>query len=150
MSRSSFLIIIVALLLKASTYAQQISPQPVIPGQWIKSWLLCGPIPLKEPKDASESWDHLVGFNTDYLLKAGSELNLYVKTGDLVKYTRGSIRWKQYNSPGSIIDLDKAVSNDAPVFAYAYTEVQSTETRVLFISFGSNDGGKLWVNGINV
>ena len=97
MGRTLFLIIIVALFLKGTTYAQQLSPQPVIPGQWIKSWLLCGPIPIKEPSDASDSWDHMVGFNIDYLIKAGGERNLKVKAGDVVKYVKGSARWKLYN-----------------------------------------------------
>ena len=150
MARTLFLVIIVALFLNASTKAQQLSPQPVIPGQWIKSWLLCGPIPLKKPADASESWDHLVGFNTDYLKKAGGEQNLEVKAGDVVKYVKGTASWILYNSPDSIIDLDKTVSKDALVCAYAYTEVQSDEDKVWMISFGTNDGGKLWVNGLNV
>jgi hypothetical protein len=150
MGRKLFLIISVSLFLKVTTNAQQLSPQPVIPGQWIKSWLLCGPIPLKEPLDASDSWDHLVGFKTDYLIKAGGEQNLLVKAGDVVKYLKGSAVWKLYNSPDSIIDLDETVSKDAPVLAYAFTEIQSDENKVWFLGLGTNDGGRLWVNGMEV
>ena len=150
MGRKLFLIIFIALITKETTNSQQISPQSVTPGQWIKSWFLCGPIPIKEPEDASLSWDHLVGFNTDYLIKSGGEQNPRVKAGDVVRYTKGSARWKLYNSPDPIIDLDKAVSEDAPVFAYAYTEIQSDETKVMFIGLGTNDGGKLWLNGVNI
>jgi hypothetical protein len=150
MSRTVIIFIFVVLFGNGTIFAQKLSPQPVISGQWIKSWLLCGPIPVKEPEDAVNSWDHLVGFNTDYLKKAGGEQNLQVKSGDVVKYTTGSARWKLYNSPDSIIDLDKTVSNDAPVLAYAYTEIQSDENSVWFICLGTNDGGKLWVNGLNV
>ncbi|HZK93988.1 MAG TPA: hypothetical protein VFC67_07260, partial [Prolixibacteraceae bacterium] len=130
--------------------AQQITPQPIIQGQWLKSWLLCGPIPAKEPKDAADSWDHLFGFNNDYLQKAGGEQHPIVKAGDVVKFTKGSAKWKLYNSPDSIIDLVRVVSKASPVFAYAYTEVLSDENKVWFISLGSNDGGKLLVNGVNV
>jgi uncharacterized pyridoxamine 5'-phosphate oxidase family protein len=150
MGRTFLHIIFVALLTRGTTDAQQLPLQQVIPEQWLKSWLLCGPIPLKEPSDASDSWDHLVGFNTDYLEKSGGEQNLHVKAGDVVKCDKDSVRWKLYNSPDSIIDLDKTVSKDDLVLAYAYTEIQSDETKVWFISFGTNDGGKLWVNGINV
>jgi hypothetical protein len=111
---------------------------------------LCGPFPVKEPLDAADSWEHLVGFNTDYLIKAGGEQKLQVKAGDIVKYFKGSAKWNLYNSPDSIIDLDKAVSNKEPVLAYAYTEIQSEETKVWFIGLGTNDGCKLWVNGLNV
>ncbi|MCX6225377.1 MAG: hypothetical protein NTV01_11630, partial [Bacteroidia bacterium] len=130
MRRILIFTILAGLFLTAMANAQQLSPQPVTPGQWIKSWLLCGPIPIKEPLDASGSWNHLVDFNTDYLIKAGGEHNLQVKEGDVVKYAKGSARWKLYHSPDSIIDLDKALSKDAPVFAYAYTEVQSDESRI--------------------
>jgi len=150
MSRSFILILVIALFNNGVSKAQQFTPQSIVPGQWIKSWLLCGPIPVKEPKDASESWDHLVGFNTDYLVKAGGEQNLLVKEGDVVKYTKGSARWKLYHSLDSIIALDKVISKDSPVFAYAYTEIQAEETSVWCLGLGTNDGGKLWVNGANV
>ena len=150
MGRKLFLIIFIALIIKETTISQQISPQPVTPGQLIKSWFLCGPFPIKEPKDASLSWDHLVGFNTDYLTKSGGEQNPRVKAGDVVRYAKGSAIWKLYNSPDLIIDLDKAVSEDEPVLAYAYTEIQSDETKVMFIGLGTNDGGKLWLNGVNI
>ncbi len=150
MVRKLFLIIQIALLFYGITYSQQLLPQPVIPGQWIKSWMLCGPIPLQIPRDASDSWKHLVGFNTDYLLKSGGEQDLKVKTGDAVRYLKGSAKWILFNSPDSIIDLDEALSKDDPVLAYAYSEVQAEETRIWFISLGTNDGGRLWVNGKNV
>src|SRR4030042_771514 len=150
MVRKLFFIIYNTLFIYGITYSQQLLPQPVIPGQWIKSWMLCGPIPLQIPRDASDTWQHLVGFNTDYLLKSGGEQDLKVKTGDAVKYPKGSVKWKLFNSPDSIIDLDEALSKDDPVLAYAYSEVQAEETRIWFISLGTNDGGKLWVNGKNV
>jgi len=150
MSRTFFLSILIALFFSGTTSAQPITPQPVIPGEWIKTWLLCGPISLHEPKDPTDSWEHLVGFNTDYLTKAGGEQNLQVKAGDVVKFPGGSARWKLYTSTDSNIDLAKALSKDSPVFAYAYTEVLSDENKVWFISLGTNDGGKLRVNGMNV
>ena len=129
MSRKIFFILIFAWVFTGIVTAQQITPQPIIQGQWLKSWLLCGPIPIMEPKDASDSWDHLVGFNTDYLLKAGGEQHPMVKAGDIVKYPKGSAKWKLYNSPDSIIDLAKVVSKASPVFAYAYTEVKSDDNK---------------------
>jgi hypothetical protein len=143
----SFLLIV---MVSANARAQKLEAQPVTPEKWIKSWLLCGPIPLEKPAEESESYAHLQGFNTDYLVKFGGEQNLSVKAGDVVKFKKGSAKWKLYNSPDSIIDLNKAISKADPVLAYAYTEIQSEEDRIWFISFGTNDGGKLWVNGMNV
>ena len=150
MSRISLLCFVVAFCFSGTTFAQPITPQPIISGQWLQTWLLCGPIPLHDSKDAAESWDHLAGFNTDYLTKLGGEQNLQFMAGDVVKFDKGSVKWKLYQSPESSIDLVKLISKDSPVFAYAYTEVLSDETKVWFISLGTNDGGKLWVNGQNV
>jgi hypothetical protein len=150
MSRSIFFIALATLFLQVTTYAQKFTPQPVLPGQWIRSWLLCGPLPVSEPSDPAESWDHLVGFNTDYLVKSGGEQNPQVKAGDVIKFQKGSAKWKLFTSPDSIIDLRKLISRESPVFAYAYTEVVSDEAKVIFISLGTNDGGKLWVNGQNM
>ncbi len=150
MVRQLFIIIVLTLILQTITFAQPIIPQPIIPGQWLKIWLLCGPIPVKESSDPAESGDHLVGFNTDYLVKSGGEQNLQVKAGNVLKYPAGSAKWKLFTATDSIIDLRKSISRESPVFAYAYTEVVSNEAKVIFISLGTNDGAKLWVNGQNI
>ena len=150
MGRSLFLIIIIALFLGTTAFGQQISPQPVIPGQWVKSWLLCGPFPVKKPKDAAESWSHLVGFSTDYLANYGGEQSPKVKAGSSIKFNNSSLRWNLYNSSDSVIDLKKALSKDDPICGYAYTEIQAAVAGVWYLNLGTNDGGKLWVNGINV
>jgi len=150
MGKSLILLVIISLLLRIAAFSQPITPQPVIPGKWIKSWLLCGPIPIKEPSDPSEMYNHMEGFNTDYLVKAGGEQNPQIKAGDVVKYVKGSVKWQFYASPDSIINLCKAVSKSAPVFAYAYAEVLSNEAKVMLITVGTNDGGKFWVNGLKV
>ncbi len=143
-------IFLITLLSAPTSKGQQTNLQTINDGEWIKSWLLCGPIPLEKPVDESESYTHLQGFNTDYLVKFGGEQNLSVKVGDVVKFKNGAAKWKLYNSPDSVIDLDKVVSKADPVLAYAYTEIQANEDNIWFVSFGTNDGGKLWINGMNV
>ena len=56
--------------------------------------------------------DHLAGFSNDYLAKAGGEKKPHIRAGDIVKFKKGSAIWKLYNSPDSIIDLDKVVSGE--------------------------------------
>ena len=137
-----------------SADSQQTPVKNVIPGEWIKSWLLCGPIPLQRPKDPKQSMEYLPGFvdgfSQDYLTKAGGEKNLTIKTGDVVKYPKGFAKWKLYNSPDSIIQLDKSVGFEDPVFSYAYTEIQADATGVWFIGLGTHDGGNVWLNGLKI
>ncbi|MDP2337379.1 MAG: DUF4838 domain-containing protein [Bacteroidota bacterium] len=150
MSRTLIFSILIAMIYSGTVNAQQLPAQPVISGEWIKTWLICGPIPLQDSKDASESLDHLQGFDTDYLKKAGGEQNLQVKAGDGIKFSKGSAQWKFIHSNDSNIDLARLVSKESPVFSYAYTEIQADESKVWFVGLGTNDGGKLWVNGLNV
>lgn len=109
--------------------------------------MVCGAIPLQQHTDLNRLWDHLPGFETDYLKKFGGETNLNVKTGDVVKLKQGSIVWKNYESPDSAINLVTAISKASPVCAYAYSEVDASESGLCLLSFGTNDGGRLWVNG---
>ena len=131
-------------MLHMNLQAQTFKQKPVLAGQWITDWLLCGPFDLAKNDDV---FAHCPGFETDYLKKNGGEQFLQVKAGDVVKYKGGSNTWKFFASPEDILDLDKAVSTREPVFAYAYTEVYASEPGLWKISFGSNDGGRLWVNG---
>jgi Domain of unknown function (DUF4838) len=150
MYRRIFLIIIIILFFKPTADSQKIPEQKVIPREWIKSWLICGPIPLQKQNDPSLSYDHNVGFKTDFLKNAGGENNLHVKAGDIVKFKNGSAKWKLYNSPDSVIDLEKVIAQKDYVLAYAYTEIQADQAGVWFISLGTDDGGSLWVNGVNI
>jgi hypothetical protein len=150
MRRKIYLSFVIFLLLTRGAISQQILPQKIVPGEWIRSWMICGPVPLQEAKEQSGSPGHLAGFSADYLRKFGGESNPDIKAGDIVKFKNGSAKWILYNSPDSIIDLDKAVSKKDPVFAYAYTEIKAEMSAVWFLSLGSNDGGTLLLNGSQV
>jgi hypothetical protein len=150
MNKTIILSLLLVLIFSGTGKAQQFIPQPVESGKWLQSWMLCGPIPLKAPHDPADEWDHLVGFKTDYLSKSGGEQHPKLKAGDVVRFHGGSAKWKFYQSPDSVIDLDQAVSKSDPVFAYAYSEVQSADDKIWFVALGSNDGGSLWVNGLKV
>ncbi len=133
-----------------SRSANTVKPQTIVPDQFVKSWLLLGPIPLQLQPDPDKSYDHLPGFNSDYLQKYGGEKNLSIKAGDVVRLGKGPVTWKNYQSPDSIVDLTAAISKSYPVFAYAYTEVEAANEGVQMIGLGSNDGVQLFVNGVPV
>ncbi len=46
-----------------------------------------------------------------------------------------------------MVNLDLALSKDAPVLAYGYTEIEVPEEGIRILSLGSNDGCRLWLNG---
>ncbi len=151
MKKATIFSFLIVLIFSGTSKAQKVlPPPPVTSGDWIRHWFLLGPIPLKLPSDPADEWDHLVGFKTDYLVKLGGEQNPKVKAGETVRFPGGSAKWKYYQSPDSVIDLDQIVSKADPVFAYAYSEVSSISDKLWFVALGSNDGGSLWVNGLKV
>ncbi len=125
-------------------------PQKIVAGKFVKSWLLLGPIPLQVQPDMDKSYEHLPGFDIDYLAKFGGEKNLKVNAGDVVNLTKGSLTWKFYQSTDSIVNLAAGLSKSFPVLAYAYAEVEAAESGIQLIGLGTNDGARLFVNGIDV
>lgn len=144
---------ILLLGLLVSLWSGILAQEPInqlTPGQWFHSWLICGPIPLQEHHSPEQTLQHYPGFETDYLIKSGGETNLKVKAGDVVRLKGSSLRWKYVNSSDSVIDLVANVSRTSPVAAYAYTEVESPEEGIWLAALGTNDGGRLWINGVRV
>ena len=150
MSRKLIITLLVALFFYGAAFSQKLTPKPIVFGQWLKSWMLYGPIMLTEPVSPSDPNIHLEGFDTDFLSATGGEGHVISKGGGLSKYPSGSISWKNYHSPDSIINLEKAISQKNPSLAYAYTEIISDEVKVVQLSFGTDDGGAIWLNGIKV
>lgn len=150
MGKLIFAVVFLALAIKSTVFATPLAPQPVVAGQWVKSWLLCGPIPLKFWNDPVKAWGHIQGFTDDYLLSLGGEANLKVKDGALVKLKKGTLKWSSYSTPDSIVDLRKILSRESPLCAYAYTEVIADEDKVWTVAMGTNDGSRLWVNNVLV
>ena len=122
-------------------------PQTLQTGKWIKNWLLLGPVPLQE---SAGTVSHLPGFEKDYLSKYGGEQSPKVIPGKMVRAGKTKLKWTEYTSPDSIINLDEAVSKASFVLAYAYTEIDVDKDGTYILALGTNDGGRLWVNGEEV
>ena len=106
---------------------------------WIKNWNLLGPVELVESKNEV---NHLPDFENDDVSLNKKEIN--------INNTVQNLNWEHYKSPDSIINLDVAISNRAYVAAYAYKRIFVKEEGTYIIALGTNDGGRLWVNGIEV
>ncbi len=133
-----------------AVHAQEQAVQTLQPGTWLKNWLLVGPIPLEKKNETSGQWKHISGFETDFLKSVGGEANPKIKKGTNVKFRGGKARCLFYNSPDSIVNLDKALSNESLVLAYGYTEIESPEDKVMILGLGTNDGCRVWLNGIQI
>ena len=105
-------------------------PEKLHVNEWIKNWSLLGPLPLEE--STSEA-SHLKGFDTDVLSDEDS-----------------TTRWFEYTATDSIIDLDHAISNESFIAAYACKEIYADKEGTYMFALGTNDGGRLWINGAEV
>ncbi|MBC8184513.1 DUF4838 domain-containing protein [candidate division KSB1 bacterium] len=144
--KTKVIIFIILLFITATT----LSFGQVKTGEWLRTWLLCGPFPLQSVEDGASELYHLPGFNTDFLEAHGGEKNLKVKDGQVEKYENISATWFSFTTSDSIINLDEAVSKRSFVLAYGFREIESPKDQVVFLALGTNDGGRLWVNGERV
>ena len=119
-------------------------------GQWLRDWLLCGPFSLQAPPENDPEITHLPGFENDFLIPVGGEQNPQIKEGTAFWYQDLERTWLSFTSSDSTIDLDHAISDDAFVMAYAFRTIDVPKEKVCFLSVGSNDGCRVWVNGTRV
>ncbi len=121
--------------------------EKVIYHEFITNWNLLGPLPLG---NIDNELSHNPGFENDFLLHYGGEGNPKVKVGKTVKVGSNKLKWIEYTSPNSIISLDNAISKKSNVAAYAYKEISLEKEGTYIFALGTNDGGRLWINGTQV
>ena len=112
---------------------------------FIRSWLLCGPIP--NPSGGRSNSEHHTQFDIDFLKDIGGEESPQIEEGAVIQHSSGKAVWVRYDEDGIFVDLDKALSEEDAQLAYAYCEIESSCTQACFLGLGSNDGGRLWLNG---
>ena len=147
MKRVVICFIVLSFITMISAHAQDQPVQTFQPGTWLKNWLLVGPIPLEKKNETSGQWRHISGFETDFLKSVGGEINPKLKKGTNVKFRGGKARCLLYNSPDSVVNLDKGLSKESLVLAYGYTEIESPDDKVMILGLGTNDGCRVWLNG---
>jgi hypothetical protein len=118
-------------------------------GAYFQEWLLLGPFPLDAPSVYGDSF-HLKGFNRDFLAGIGGEKNPAIAEGVEVAHGDARLVWTRHVASDISVDLDGALTRDASVTAYAYCEIESVKEQVALLSFGSNDGARVWLNGERV
>ena len=116
-------------------------------GDYLRSWLLCGPFPVQEISDDESELVHLPGFETDFLAAHGGEATPSIAEGQVEPFAGGSASWFSYTSDQDAISLDDAVSQVDYQVAYGYCEIESESEQVCILALGTNDGGRLWLNG---
>jgi len=120
-------------------------------GQFLRDWLVCGPFPNafgNEQLDYQHD-ERCWGMHHDYLKTLGGERGARPKPGDVIHFARTNISrtWVLHHSKGDLIAFDSFFKPNDRVVAYAYCEIESPSARRYILSFGSNDEGKVWLDG---
>lgn len=133
------LLIILALGICASAWAGNVNLRLGPEGE-ILGWLVAGPFPNETDKDFKDC----KGFETDYI---GGEKTVCPIEG---RVTSGRTWSLVIGSPETGVDLVKACRTSEAAVAYGYAALVSKEARDVRLLLGSDDGIKVWWNGVLV
>ncbi len=99
------------------------------------SWKILGPFDNKEN----------IGYNTPYIPEDITEIDFNTKHEGV----NGEISWRQHTDDAfdGLVDLGRNVKSST---AYAWATIYSPDNREVQLRFGSDDNGKVWLNGHEV
>ncbi len=108
---------------------------------FLQEWLILGPIPIHIMKD----------IDSDFLSATGGEARVHPTEGQAVKVEGAEMKWKGAKCK-DIFDLQEFFrgGKTEDVVAYAYTTITRKEGGQAYFTMGSDDGVKVWVNGVMV
>ncbi len=119
----------------------------------IRDWLVVGPFPNPEVADALPDGSRHLGFNTDYLHSLGGEGGAEILPATQVGFkdedgfSQIAYARRTFANERGEVDLDEAYDHADFKVAYAYCRIDSDRRQTAGFFFGSDDGGKVWING---
>ncbi|HEX9652842.1 MAG TPA: prolyl oligopeptidase family serine peptidase [bacterium] len=146
LSRWFAMILLFLVLVSASVFGQTALkdemrlPWAQTQGGFLREWLIVGGFP--NPNGA--------GYDTDLLLEHEGEQGIRPIAGMTHKLPDGTaLAWKSYHSPYNYVNFLNVLQaiDFYNKIAYAYTTVEWPRQEKTILSFGSNVGNKIWVNG---
>jgi len=115
---------------------------------FMKTWLVLGAVPVFEDKPDSEDEEtQKKAFAADFLTQHGGEDGIQPKPGLAHKIGDEEYQWQLIHSENDIINLIEIYGKKEFVVAYAWAEIEMSETTKMLLGIGSDDGVKIWLNG---
>jgi len=130
----------------SATAAQTAVYSGLKPDEFMKNWLVLGPIPVSSVKSPDELTQKKA-FADDLLKSIGGEAG--ITPGATAKLVVGGVDhvWRLVESTSDIIDLTVAKTPEEFSIAYARAEIEMPEAAKGLLGIGSDDGVKVWLNG---
>jgi CubicO group peptidase (beta-lactamase class C family) len=117
-------------------------------GQYFKTWLLAGPMLVKEDTSTTPDIQQEEKFFDEDLVT--SVTPVAGKPIAPIQYRGKSFEWKSYTATDNHIDLDAMFNKIDYAVAYALAEIKTDSAFTAFLAVGSDDGVKIWLNGKSV
>ncbi len=116
------------------------------PDEFLKSWLVLGPIPVSKDQSPDELAQKKT-FDDDLLAPDGTEVGVRPAVGTEVTIRERAYSWRLVQSPVDVVDLKFADEPEEFSVAYAWAELEVPRKTTGLVGIGSDDGVKVWVNG---
>ncbi len=112
---------------------------------YVREWLVVGPFP-SDPLDRPTPEGYTrAGFERDFLTGLGGERKAVFTTETKVD---GGIAAQRFSAKANgVVDLTQLYGDGERRVAYLFAWVDLPEAQTITFFFGSDDGGKVWVNG---
>jgi len=123
-------------------------------GSFIRDWLILGPFPNQLSDKPLPNGSSQTGFYTDYLSSIGGEASAKLNKDLTISFKdKGGIQRSIQPElvevqKNGIIDFEKYYGNVDRKVAYAFCNIYSDVEQECVFLFGSDDGAKVWVNGM--
>lgn len=123
------------------------SYQGLQPDEFMKTWLLLGPIPVSDSEQKPDEEAQKKAFDIDFLAEHGGESGVHPAPGLVHKIRDVEYAWQLVHAEGDIVDLVEVYGKKEFVIAYAWAEIDVPEATTVLLGIGSDDGVKVWLNG---
>lgn len=123
---------------------------------YIREWLVAGPFPNPATDEELPDGSYHYGFYTDFLKSIGGENKAVFEKNTSIRFTdqhgEAHVIGTQSVKAGEngIIDFDKMFNKIDQKVAYAFCYLNVVSDQEAFFLFGSDDGAKVWINGMLV
>ncbi len=114
----------------------------------INNWLITKPLPSTFYLDGIKSEQMLDGFSTDFLTTIGGEQLANIEVNKKFNTPDGKTNsFFQHTWETNYIDVTDLFGQPSDVFTYLFAELESDIDQDIYLHIGTNDAGKVWLNG---
>jgi len=123
---------------------------------FVRDWIVLGPFPNREVEIALADGSSHLGYSTDFLKALGGESKARLAEDIAVMFVdddgvKHKVSTRRISAgSGGAVDLDQMFGGVDHKMAYAFCIIRSERDQEAAFLFGSDDGAKVWINGVLV